>query len=472
MRRVLLLAALVLVTPLFYFYIRQSNVLPTIEALQIEQPVDLRELKGNEDAPYGYVMALHYSDQMTASTLNLVSLQCWAHSLAPKGRDSHQYVKVVEPFVRRSVLGLDDQHRIHMNNTAEHLKSVTLSDVYDIAEWEHFTASRKHYAPLVSWEQFLKNSPRKMIIVERECFNEKKCMECGDGRTKDLLRSIKVLQGRYGFEVVRRVCYPLRTHKNSDFKTLIYADYAPHEVVVVINYWGGVERELSPWRIPISDMRHCGRGKGNGIFQTPFSLQLRSDALQYARKYISTSRYVSVMIRLEYFYIKHKELLQGKSKEEILQVLGQLYDQIATKTDYFKSKHNIKNILLTMDSRKQGSEIFSSQRNTVLTMISGTVNILYNRLYGNSSTLEEWDQSFYNVSSFKTEGYLAMLQKYLAASGTCLITAGGGTFQETAIKMYHQYNPGLKCVYASAETLRGSLILAMVPIAYVSLCVS
>jgi hypothetical protein len=451
----------------------QSNVLPTIGALQLEQPVlDLTERKGKEDAPYGYVMALHYSDQMTGSTLNLLSLQCWAHSLAPKYRDPHQYVKVVEPFLRRSVLGLDDQHRIHMNNTAEHLKSVTLSDVFDMVEWERFT-SRKHYAPLVSWEYFLKNSPRKIIIVERECLNYRRCMGCGDERTMDLLRSIEVLQGRYGYEVVRRVCYhPLKYSKNSEFRALVYADYAPHEVVVVVNYWGGLETYLSQWRIPISDMGHCSRRRGNGIFQTPLSLQLRNDALQYTKKYMSTAKYISVMIRLEHFYIKHKELLQEKSREVMLQVLGQLYDQIVTKTDYFKSKYNIKDVLLTMDSRKQGSETFLLRRNAMLAMMAGTVNILYNRLYGNSSTLEEWDQSFYNVSSFKTEGYLAMLQKYLAASGTCLITAGGGTFQETAIKMYHQYHPGLKCVYASAETLSGSLTFTMVLIACVSLCIT
>jgi hypothetical protein len=384
----------------------------------------------------GYVMALHYYDQMTTSTLNLISLQCWAHSLALKDGDSHQYVEVVEPFVRRSVLGLDDQHRIHMNNTAEHLKSVTLSDVYDIAEWEHFAASREHYAPLVSWEYFLENSPRKMIIVERECLNEKKCMECGDGRTNDLLRSIEVLQGRYGFKVVRRVCHPMKKYQNGELQTLLYGDYTPDEVVLVFNYWGGIEDEGASLdhRMGLSDLRQCERREQFGIIHIPLSTRIKEDARHYMNKYIKSTHYISVMVRLEYFYIKH-DRFKGKSSEEILQQLGNLYNKILTQVDMFKVNHSINDVLLTMDCRKQGSESLMSGGN-VTSLMSDSISILYKKLYGNSSTLEEWDQSFYNVSSFKTEGYLAMLQKYLAINGTCLITAGGGSFQWSAIDMY------------------------------------
>ena len=49
---------------------------------------------------FGYVVATHFSDQMTDSEANLVSFQCWASTL---GRD----VRVVEPFVRHSRLGVN-----------------------------------------------------------------------------------------------------------------------------------------------------------------------------------------------------------------------------------------------------------------------------------------------------------------------------------------------------------------------------
>ena len=92
--------------------------------------------------------------------MNLISLQCWANSLGTS-------VRVVEPFLRRSWLGLDDQHRIRMNESGEKdMMSVTLSDIYDMDKWRHFTASKGGYAPFTSWDDFLENAPRKVIIVE------------------------------------------------------------------------------------------------------------------------------------------------------------------------------------------------------------------------------------------------------------------------------------------------------------------
>jgi hypothetical protein len=325
-----------------------------------------------------------------------------------------------------------------MNTTAEHLKSVTLSDVFDIAALESYTAKHKFYAPLVSWKDFLENSPRKMIIVERDCLNHRNCMECGDHRTKDLLRSMEVFQGRYGFEVVRRVCYPLKAHKNSEFMALIYENNAPHEVVVVFNHWGGVEKGLNEWRIPIYDMQRCTRAKQP--FFLPPSARLRKDAQQYVSRYMKSSRYVGVMVRLEHFYLRHNQF-KGKSSEEILHLLRNLYDKILAQVNKFKASHSISDVLLTMDCREHGSETFQTLKGNVASIMSESAGILYKKLYGNSLTLEEWDQSFYNVSSFRTEGYLAMLQKYLATSGTCLITAGGGAFQNTAVDMYKKGHP-------------------------------
>ena len=107
----------------------------------------------------------------------------------------------------------------------------------------------------------------------------------------------------------------------------------------------------------------------------------------------------------------------------------------------------MKYVFLTLDCRKQGSDIFSTKDKTAaVALLSDSIVSLYKKLYGNSSTLEEWDESFYAVSSFRNEGYIAMLQKYLAASGDCLITAGGGTFQGTARTMYTRYHSGNGCI--------------------------
>ena len=57
---------------------------------------------------------------------------------------------------------------------------------------------------------------------------------------------------------------------------------------------------------------------------------------------------------------------------------------------------------------------------------------LYQSLLINSSDLDHsyklWDNSFESIASFSSSGYVSMLQKHLAAQGTCLLKAGGGEF--------------------------------------------
>ena len=278
--------------------------------------------------------------------------------------------------------------------------------------------------------------------------NHQKCMACGDERTEDLLRAIKVFQLRYGFEVVRRVCYPLKMMKNGEFQKLVYKNYAPSEVVVVFNWWGAITNSISKFRIPVSDLTRCNKCdkcEGRGIVKTPLSSRIINDAYTYTKKYMPTAtKYISVMVRLEHFFIA-KHHFKGQSNQQILNTLETLYRKIAAAVDRFKAKHNIKYVFLTLDCRKQGSDMFSRGDKTAV-QLSDSIVSLYKKLYGNSSTLEEWDESFYSVSSFRNEGYIAMLQKYLAASGDCLITAGGGTFQETARTMYTRYHSGNGCI--------------------------
>lgn len=419
-----------------------ARAIPRLEAVKTAQSNSVAKPK------FGYVLALHYSDQMTGSASNVLSMQCWAYSL---GSD----VRVVEPFLRRSVLGVDDQHRIQMESTVKSggMKSVKLSDAYDRVVWDEFTSSG--FAPLTSWDYFIENAQRKMIVVERQCVGRDKCMECGDVRSKDLQRSIQVLTERYGFEVVRKVCYPRNLMLESEFKQLVYEKYAPHEVVVVFNCWGGIDVTDSTdfvWRIGISNnMDQCRRGPFVRTF--PNSDHLKDDATQYTQKCLSKSGYISVMVRLEHFYLAHNRF-EGNSNIEILYVLEELYKDIVTKVDMFKAMHGVDGVFLAMDCGKHGSTAFTSNHISpddyqldMMNLLSDSAKTLYRMLYGNSSTLEEWEESFYSVSSFRNEGYIAMLQKQLAAMGTCLITVGGGAFQDTARNLYSAYaDPSRFCV--------------------------
>ena len=128
-------------------------------------------------------------------------------------------------------------------------------------------------------------------------------------------------------------------------------------------------------------------------------------------------------------------------ERQILFLLQKFYDSILEKVSRFKAEHKTNVVFLAMDCGKHGSFRFSL-KSKIYNLMSNSTKELYGRLYGNSSTLEDWEESFDSVSSFASIGYMAMLQKHLAASGTCLITAGGGSFQNTTRDLYRKYHTG------------------------------
>ena len=64
-------------------------------------------------------------------------------------------------------------------------------------------------------------------------------------------------------------------------------------------------------------------------------------------------------------------------------------------------------------------------------------------LYGNESFFNQWENSFEDVTGLKSggvAGYVATLQKLVAARGRCIVFVGGGTFQESAFTLYRKFH--------------------------------
>ncbi len=77
---------------------------------------------------------------MTGSPLNLVSLQCWASTLRPD-------VRVVEPFVRHSRLGVNLYTASNASAPETENSSVRLRDILDLDEWERQTTVKRNFGP-------------------------------------------------------------------------------------------------------------------------------------------------------------------------------------------------------------------------------------------------------------------------------------------------------------------------------------
>lgn len=381
---------------------------------------------------FGYVMATTYGDQLTGSVANVISMQCWASIVGPG-------IRVVEPFLRRSVLGVNlDATR--SRNPSEYDNNlvlseydnnlVLLSDLLSKTWWNKFSSDRKFF-PLTDWDYFIEDAPRQLILVN--IFNSRYSTE--------FYQSATLFSNSYGFEIIRNISIPNKLLQEKGFKKLIYGDHNPHKVVVIFNKWKGIQKD----RIPLtgSKVEKCNRG--NYVLNTPVSTRIINDSIKYANKYlhgVSSNSYISVMVRMEQFLINRNMKREAEISSDIELCFNNLLRQI----DTLKVKNGLNQTLLTMDCRKQGSQRFDPAfpkkfRRNYTKIANEAMGSLFLRLYGNSSTPEQWDESFDDVASFKTPGYIAMLQKQLAAKGSCLLTVGGGGFQATARSLHSQYHP-------------------------------
>ena len=381
-------------------------------------------------------MAMHYSDQMTGASTNLMNLQCFVgHHLKD--------VRVVEPFLHPtgSTLGVslspsfDKLERQNMN-TVKH------SDVFDSGEWEQYCSSRK-YAQLISWNKFMKTCPKKLILVHHlYSALVKKESQCDP---KYMMAATREFVTENRFEVVKQVCLDFKytgVLSPEGLIKAIYGDFKANEVVVIFNRWGGLSGRVENYRLAVNGTS-CRRGDNIRLFH--HSKQLLSDVNKYSIEYMNESiQYVAVMVRLEYVVINWR--LSGQSVDAQQKKITKCFNDITQKAMAAKMERNITAILLTMDVGKYGTIGFRRKKPMLSRkVLDETVPQFLKDLMGESFSQSEWEDSFESVARFNAPGYIAIMQLELAARSLCLIQAGGGTFQATAETLYNELHRDSKC---------------------------
>lgn len=369
----------------------------------------------------GYIFVTSYCDQMTGASVNVLSLQCWASTISSQ-------VRTVEPFL---VEGSNFGVTLAGPQDAGDINSVMLRDILDLRSWDE-QANMRGYAPIVSWTEFLKQAPRDLILVTYSM----KGMKYINQNYKSLLTFVE----QNNFRIVRHVREMKESYSAEQFRTFVYGNLTPHHVVVLFGSWGGISGALDKsYRVSITDVKSCNRNQFASFLYHP-SEHIKQDSQRYLEKYMPQAirgGYISVMFRSERFALNHNFDKDTSSSDTKLSMFTLCVNGISKHVDKLKVRFGIESIFLTLDCRKQGSKYF---RNPVHVgaengLFDTVATMLYQKLYGNSS-LEEWDESFDKITSFSTAGYVAQLQKYLAARGTCLLIAGGGSFQNSAKKLY------------------------------------
>ena len=386
------------------------------------------------ESNYGYVLATHFSDQMTGSMANVMSLQCWASTLPGN-------VRLVEPFIHyQTVLGFSLNTFQH-NDTSTRLTAaessenkVKLSDVFDKKQWSKYLFF-KNIPPFVSWDYFIRNAPRQLIVVDQSktALTDKGLAAFYD--SDNFVRWAEEFANHYKFHLVRRVYYEQKTYSQKKFQDLIYGHYKPQETVVIFNHFGGTEKYGDVYRIR-AVLQKCSR-RNFLYLELRSSSLLRSMAVTYVEKYMKTASegksYVAVMIRLEHI-LRYKRF-QDRSKNEQHSMLKKLLDNVVEKVNTVRKKKLISNVFVSLDVGKYGSKSleFEVSKNDVL---KGEIKRLYINLLNGAVTEREMTRRIEETVKVPVSGFVAQLEKNIAAGAACLVLVGGGSYQETISKLY------------------------------------
>ena len=389
-----------------------------------QQPTVSNSMTISKVKPSGYVLALSYWDQQTTAFRNLLSLQCWARQVE---------LVVVEPFIIGSDLGMQV---VEQNNHSDEMV-VRFRDLFDINQWND--PSHTKVTPLVSWKIFLENAPRNVILVEMKYTDHPmKFPELPLDVTckkKILIRQFSQVFGSHGFHLQRTVCLDFRKVgilTTSQFNAYLFGRFSTSSVSVVFMMWRGIVTSVSH-RIMLRDSA-CGNGLGYSkhVLSLNPSQKIFRHADQYIQRYLTGGDYIAIALRLE-------RILHSSGMNNVPACLNKTLGYLSR----LKQGIQAANTFLSMDVGNFGSKGY--KKHHIVFTVTQQAETLIETLYGNSTTIQDWEETFLNISRTSNPGYIALLQKTIATQAKCLLLVGGGTFQQHAFRQYQQMHTSRWC---------------------------
>ena len=362
----------------------------------------------------GYMLAVRFSDQGTGSFVNLLSFMCFASEVGGVG--------VVEPFMVGSILG--------KNVSASWKDEVQFRDIFDKNLVQRFAQS-KHFRGLVSYDEFLEDAPRRLLVAQYKC-ESSFCIPCGHEKALEKGRIFSELNG---FELVGQVCLdygPRGVLTRKEVEEMLYANYSKSEVVVMFILFGGLETGTYSvhyaYRFFVSPSSCYRKHFRRKSLIRPSQLAVNS-ANKYSHVFLGGKQYISVMVRMQMILrsnVREKEAPQLTEK-----CLRNLYDKIGE----IRARYRIETVFLCLDVGRYGSDIFRDE--SIMNPLLPIFNSFLSWTIKDGMTLSEWDDTFGNVSAKQDPGFIALMQKVIAAKGDVLVTLGAeSTFQATTRELY------------------------------------
>ena len=376
----------------------------------------------------GFVMALDYSDQLTGGGMNLFCLQCLTYSIDPS-------LVVVEPFIVQSTFGAALDLREPAAETPWKNNALRMRSIYDIDKWLAFSR-KKCYAPLAPWEAFLDLAPRNVVLVQHTWDS------CSLDQFKDAYSPFFRL---YRFNVVREVCFNFKSTGELElwrYKHSIYGELKPTDVTLIYQKWLGVGTMVTKYTVSISDS-HCekestGGPLFNNLHVSP-SPALLAQADLYVSRYlggVTNHMYIAVMLRVEQVFVSTSKRVNK------LHLVSRCLINLVKKWQFIKQKTRLTETFVALDYGKYGSKGFMLHNYIDRQALEKKLGELLSAM--RQGSFSSWESKFQEVAGTENPGYIASLQQTIGGNARCLLTAGGGSFQNHAF-VIHKKKYGKTC---------------------------
>ena len=385
---------------------------------------------------HGYILTLQFSGQQAAALRALVSQLCWVGSFCLP-------MYVVEPFIHNNQVGC-------ISNSG----GLRSSEYFDIHKFNE-ASTRDGYAELVTWEDFMKNAPRRTILLKMIGVNATgsrpptKVVQAASKTKKTCYKAPSHVNFQCLFEQMQDFCItevitaPFGFGSDNIFTAeemynVIFKKWKPEEVTLIVTFWS------EPWYVPnpkLEDSHFCRHSGEKGIRNRFYpSLQLLKHAEKYEDLFLKPRNSLAVMMRMEHIVI---QLVKKRKAWSLEACLRNLTDTVKSIQKRFSTSKAF--VTADIGSFKSASwekflPSYAASRNgsQLIKTVKRTVCALSNHKW----TFDEWEKSFVQATGgIDYPSYIAALQRTVASRADCLVLFGGGKFQKLALHNYIQSHP-------------------------------
>ncbi len=414
-----------------------KSIQPQIPGAKSERNADEedRQKRNSTSESQGYIVALRHYEQQTQGLRNFLQLQCLANSYG---------MRTVEPFMDRSSPSVPLEKMLKAET-----KFKVLGDLVDIDLWNIEVRSTFGYQPMSTWDEFLKFAPRNVVLGCMQHQNPPNLhvpqpgsdykIGCRDecfSRHKVGLRYLE----QYGFVVVRQACanfynFAGAVTTDSLLENLL-GRHKREQVTIILNEFRGF---FGLYRLQV--LSNCGMIHNRITVPVLPSAKTMKDSQKYITQHFQDKPYIAILIRVERLVL-HLHWNVTDCAAQIISVLDRLHSKQSLPRKYF----------LAMDVGMYGS-LGSVQHHLLLHGKN-----LFKSIYKDTWSFNEWEKSFDNFTKSPVSredagvservvneaGYIANLQRTVAAKSACLVMVAGGGFQSQARDYYKTFHPNQK----------------------------